>query len=376
MTLRTIPLSLWRHRTDASRATSRQTGPKRNRARTTTALAALGTAALLAGCGSTTPTSSSPSSSTPATSPSTSSNANSGTTTHVSTSHPVIGMTLMTLSNPYFGVMGQTCQSYAKKLGMTCHVEGANLDQATQLSQVESFIQQHVQALIIAPPDAKAAVSEVLDANKAHIPVFTIDTNVVGYQKAGGKVVEFVQTNNYKGGLIVGREIASYLHGHGTVGIDDYPLATSVLDRDAGVKAIFKKYPGIKIVSDLNGGGTTTQGLTAASAMLSANPHLNVIFDINCPSGLGALDAIKAAGDVGKVAVIGFAGAKQCVQDIQSNTIFKAGVMQEPALETTTELTNIKKFLVDHASVPPLVLTPAIEITKADASKYLSIAYP
>jgi len=300
-------------------------------------------------------------------------------TTSVATSsatHPVIGMTLMTLSNPYFGVMGQTCKSYAKQLGMTCHVEGANLDQATQLAQVEGFIQQHVSAIIIAPPDAKAAVSEVLAANKAHIPVFTIDTNVVGYKKAGGHIVEFVQTNNVKGGQIVGEEIAKYLHGHGTVGIDDYPLATSVLDRDKGVKEVFKKYPGIKIVADLNGGGTTTQGLKAASAMLEAHPHLNVIYDINCPSGLGAVDAIKAAGDVGKVAVIGFSGARQCVQDIEKNTIFKAGVMQLPALETKTELKNIKKYLVDHETIPPLVLTKAIEITQSDAAKYLPLAYP
>jgi ribose transport system substrate-binding protein len=342
--------------------------------RVAAALMALGTAASLTACGSTKSTSSASPTASSASTKTTS--APTGTTAPVSKNHPVIGMALMTLSNPYFGVMGQTCQSYAAKLGMTCHVEGADLDQATQLSQVDSFIEQHVQALMIAPPDAKAAVSEVIAANKAHIPVFTIDTNVVGYKKAGGKVVEFVQTNNYKGGEIVGKEIASYLHGHGTVGIDDYPIATSVLDRDAGVKAIFKKYPGIKIVSDLNGGGTTTQGLTAASAMLSAHPNLNVIYDINCPSGLGAVDAIKAAGDVGKVAVIGFSGAKQCVQDIESNTIFKAGVMQEPALETTTELNNIKKYLEDHVTIPSLVLTPAIKITKADAAKYLPIAYP
>ena len=288
---------------------------------------------------------------------------------------PVIGMALMTLSNPYFGLMGKTCETDAQKLGMVCHVEGANLDQATQLSQVDSFIQQHVSALMIAPPDAKAAVPEVLAANKAHIPVFTIDTNIVGYQKAGGHVVEFVQTNNYHGGVIVGQEIASYLHGHGTVAIDDYPLATSVLDRDAGVRAVFKKYPGIKIVADANGGGSTTQGLTAASAMLEAHPNVNVIYDINCPSGLGAVDAIKAAHDVGKVAVIGFAGAKQCVQDVQNNSIFKAGVMQEPRLETTIELANIKKYL-SGKKVPSLVLTPAIEITKQDAAKYISVAYP
>lgn len=345
--------------------------PKRRATRTRVAavIVTLTSAVLVAACGSSSSSSASPAK----TSTSSSSSASS---TKSSAQHPVIGMALMTLTNPYFGVMGQTCKSYAPKLGMTCHVEGANLDQATQLAQVESFIQEHVSALMIAPPDAKAAVSEVLAANKAHIPVFTIDTNVVGYKKAGGKVVEFVQTNNTKGGRIVGREIASYLHGHGTVGIDDYPLATSVLDRDAGVKAILKNYPGIKIVADLNGGGTTTQGLKAASAMLEAHPNLNVIYDINCPSGLGAVDAIKAAGDVGKVAVIGFAGAKQCVEDIEQNTIFKAGVMQEPALETKTELKSIKKHLVDHESVPPLILTPAIEITKADAAKYLPIAYP
>jgi hypothetical protein len=60
---------------------------------------------------------------------------------------------------------------------------------------------------------------------------------------------------------------------------------------------------------------------------------------------------------------------------VQNNSIFKAGVMQEPRLETTIELGNVKKYL-SGKKVPSLVLTPAIEITKQDASKYIPVAYP
>ena len=291
-------------------------------------------------------------------------------------STPVIGMTLMTLTNPYFAEMGSSAKADAAKMGMKLEYEGANFSQATQLSQVDAFIQQHVSAVMIAPADAGSAGTLVLALNKAHIPVFTIDTNVEpsSYKSQGGHVVEFVQSNNYKAGVIAGEEMVQYLHGQGHIGWLDFPLATSVLQRDAGFESVIKKYPGIKVVSRLNGEGTTPGGLSATADMLEAHPHIKAIFDINAPCGLGAVDAITAAHKVGQVAVIGLSGSEQAVSAIENNSVYKYGVMQEPELESDIEIHSIYNYL-HGKKVKPLILTSVFRITKQDAAHYAPLAY-
>ncbi|MCY0891980.1 MAG: substrate-binding domain-containing protein [Acidibacillus sp.] len=291
-------------------------------------------------------------------------------------SQPVIGVTLMTLTNPYFSTMGRALEKYGAERGMKVIVDGANMSQSQMLEQVDSFIEQHVTAVIMAPPDAAAAASAVVALNKANIPVFTIDTNVnmPALKAAGGKIVEFVSSNNFLAGQIAGKEMASYLKGSGEIGIVDFKTAESVEVRDQGFFSVIDKYPGIKVVSDLDGDGSTPGGLQAASEMLAAHPNIKAIYDINAPSGLGAVQAVKAANKVGQVAVIGLSGSQAAVQAIEDNSVFKFGAMQEPTLESKIEIGNIYKYLHGQ-SVPSQVLTNIFKIDKQDAAQYLPIAY-
>lgn len=294
----------------------------------------------------------------------------------------VIGMSLMTLTNPYFETMAKSAAKDAAAHCAKLIYYGGNMSEAQQLNQVESFVQRHVNAIMFAPADAAAAASAVQAANHAHIPVFTIDTNVdmKTLKRAGGHIVEFVQSNNVALGKTAAHEVIDYdktaLHGAPVeLGWVDYPFATSVQDRDKGFKSVIDTDKNIHVVSRLNGKGSTPGGLSATAAMLSAHPNINVIFDINAPSGLGALDAIKAANKSGKVAVIGLSGSAQAVQAICTNTIYKSGALQSPAVESKIEVANIIKYL-NHESVPPLVLTKTYQVTKANCHDMLKIAYP
>ena len=310
--------------------------------------------------------------------PTSSGNASTSTNTSSSTSggSKVIGVSLMTLTNPYFATMGRALKQYGAQHGYQVVVEGANNSQAEQLQQIDSFIEQHVAAVIMAPPDASAAVSAVTALNKANIPVFTIDSNVDtdALNQAGGKIAEFVGSNNFLAGVIAGQEMAQYLNGKGDIGIVDFKTAQSVQTRDKGFFSVINKYPGIKVVSDLDGQGSTPGGLQATSEMLSAHPEIKAIYDINAPSGLGAVQAIQAANKVGQVAVIGLSGSQAAVQAIQDNSVFKFGAMQEPTLESQVEMQNIDKFLHGQ-QIQPQVLTDIVKINKEDAAQYISVAY-
>jgi ribose transport system substrate-binding protein len=285
-------------------------------------------------------------------------------------------VSLETLTNPYFATMDRALQKYASQHGMKVEVESCNFSQSQMLTQVENFIGQHVAAIIINPPSSKASATTVLAANKANIPVFTIDTSVdpKALKDAGAKLVESVESNNFQAGVIAGQEMVNYLGGKGEVGMDDYTLNTAGQDRDAGFFSVINKYPGIKVVERLNCEGNTPGGLKVTSEMLAAHPSIRAIYDINAPSGLGAMQAIIAAKKVGQVGVIGLSGSQEAIKAIEDNSVYKAGAMQSPRFEAEALIANIDKYLHGQ-SVPPQVLTKVVAVTKDNAAKYFPLGY-
>lgn len=297
-----------------------------------------------------------------------------GNTTTGSSTHKnfVVGVSLYTLTNPYFAAMKQGFNENASKDGVTVHVASAGGSQATQLSQIESFINQKVNAVVISPQNSDSIVSAVKQLNKANIPVFFIDSNANPQlmKQEGAKEVEVVQSNNYQGGQVIGQELVQYLGSNpkATVGVVNFPEAQSCRLRDQGFLDVIKKYPGIKVVATQDGKATPTTGLQIASDILSGHPNINVIFSDNGPDSEGIVQAIRSENKTGHVALFGFSSARPNIKFIESNSIFKAGAQQLPTDEAKIELANIVKYL-NGQKVPAQVLSPVPGVTKANAQQ-------
>ena len=290
----------------------------------------------------------------------------------------VVGVSMYTLTNPYFAAMRQSFVQTGKRLGVTVDVASANGDQATQLAQVETFIQEHVNAVVIAPQNSDAIVTAVEALNKAKIPVFFVDSNAnpALMKKDHAREVEVVQSNNSLGGRVIGQELIKYLgpHPHATVGIVNFPEAQSCRLRDAGFLSVIKKYPGIKVVSTIDGKAQPTVGLQVGTDMITGHPKMNIIFSDNGPDSQGLVQAIRSESKIGKVFLFGFSSARQNIDYILQNNIFKAGAQQLPRTEATTELGNIKKYLLGK-KIPPVVLVPVPGVTKANAKGALTRSF-
>jgi ribose transport system substrate-binding protein len=282
----------------------------------------------------------------------------------------VVGVSMYTLTNPYFAAMKQSFEENATKDGVTVHVSSANGDQATQLAQIESFINQKVNAVVIAPQNSDSIVSAVTQLNNAHIPVFFIDSNANPklMQQEGATEVEVVQSDNYKGGQAIGQELVAYLGSNpkATVGVVNFPEAQSCRDRDQGFLDVIKQYPGIKVVATQDGKATPTTGLSVGTEMLTGHPDINIVFSDNGPDSQGVLQAIKSENKTGKVFLFGFSSSRPNIQAIQDNSIFKGGAQQVPTDEAKIELGNIVKYL-NGGSVPAQVLAPVPGVTKDNA---------
>ena len=235
-----------------------------------------------------------------------------------------IGVTLLTREHEFYKDLEAGLREAAEKKGYQLIVTSGDMDLSKQQSQIENFIVQKVDAIVVCPADSEGIGPAIELANRANIPVFTSDISA-----KGGQVVSHVASDNLSGGRLAADFIAKALGGQGEVGVIGQQEVQSGLDRETGFKEEMKKHPGIKVVSVLNGGGLRDKALKAAEDMLQGNPGIKGIFGINDDSALGALSAAEARGRKDMV-IVGYDATPEAVSAIKRGSALKADVAQQP----------------------------------------------
>lgn len=272
-----------------------------------------------------------------------------------------IGVTLLTREHDFYRELEAGLKEAAAKQGYELTVTSGDFDLAKQQSQIENFVVQKMDAIIVCPADSKGIAPAIEAANQAGIPVFTADISA-----QGGKVVSHVASDNLAGGRLAGEYIARALNGEGSVGIIGQQEVQSGLDRETGFKEAMAKYPNIKIASILNGGGVRDRALKAADDMLQGTPGIKGIFGINDDSALGALSAAEAR-NRNDIVIVGYDATPEAVKAIQRGSALKADVAQQPRdLGAKTIEAISTKF--NGGQVPPSVTVP-VKIVDAESLK-------
>ena len=280
----------------------------------------------------------------------------------------VIGVSLLTLENPFFKVIGDTITAKGKKHGYETIVLSADKDVARQGNQVKDFIVRKVSAIVLSPCDSRSIVPVIQEANAAGIPVFTVD---IPCREEGVKIVTQVATDNFSGGREAGKAIAEALGPEGgEVAIVHFKQAESCQLRVAGFREFIEEHNAkaenkVEIVTELEGGGAKDMGAKAAEDALQAHPNLRGMFCINDPSALGAVSAVEKAGKSRQVIIVGFDGQPDGKQAIKEGRIY-ADPIQFPDRMGL----QIVDSIVKHArgeEVPPEILIPTSLYRKADA---------
>jgi ribose transport system substrate-binding protein len=235
-----------------------------------------------------------------------------------------IGVTLLTREHEFYKDLEAGLKEAADKQGYQLIVTSGDMDLAKQQSQIENFIVQRVDAIILCPADSKGIAPAIERANQAGIPVFTADIAA-----QGGQVVSHVASDNLAGGRLAADFIAKALNGQGEVGIIGQQEVQSGLDRELGFKEEMTKHPGIKVAAVMNGGGVRDKALKTAEDMLQGHPNLKGIFGINDDSALGALSAAEARGR-NDLVIVGYDATPEAVKAIQRGGALKADVAQQP----------------------------------------------
>jgi ribose transport system substrate-binding protein len=258
-----------------------------------------------------------------------------------------IGASLLTSQHPFYVLLANAMKGEATKDGVDLQLTIANQDLSKQLADVEDFITKGVNAIIISPVDSKGVKGAVLKAEKAGIPVITVDIAATGVD-----VTSHVATDNYGGGVTAGQLMGKDLDGKGKVGVIDYPMAQSTIDRVSGFKKALEAFPGIKIVA-IQPGLTRAEAMTAAQNMLQANSDLSGIFAYGDDAALAALAAVKSAHLENQVKIIGFDGMEEARNAVDKNPCF-VGVIRQYPEKMGAEAVDTALKVLKHETVPKL----------------------
>ena len=241
------------------------------------------------------------------------------------TKQKVIGASLLTKTHVFYQDLKGAMEEEANKLGYKLIIQYAEFKGAAQNSDIETFIAQGVDALIVAPCDSSAIAPVIGEAQAKGIPVFTVDIAAHGVE-----VTSHIASDNVQGGRLIGEYLAKLLNGKGKVAIIDHQEAASVQERTAGFMEALKKFPEMSVVQRAEGTGQRDKAMIATQDVLQAHPDLNAIFGINDDSALGALAAVEAAGKQDSVVIVGYDGIPEAREAILAGKALKADTVQHP----------------------------------------------
>jgi ribose transport system substrate-binding protein len=204
----------------------------------------------------------------------------------------VVGYSQSNNAEPYRAQLNLQLEYYMKQHpGMKLlPIADAHQSSATQVGQVQNFIQRHVDVLIVSPNEPAPLTAAVQQACQAKIPVIILDRSV-----NTDCYSSFIGGDNYEIGKLAGQEAAKQLPNGGNVvelrGImSDQPQ----IDRDKGFRDGIKSNPKIKIIADREAKWLKEPATSIMQQWLQRYPKIDLVYGENDPMALGAY--LAAAG--------------------------------------------------------------------------------
>lgn len=270
-----------------------------------------------------------------------------------------VGVTLLTKSHPFYQELEAAMKEAAAENGIELNIQSAEFKMDEQQAQIENFVTQQVDAIVVCPVDSKTIGGAIQRANDADIPVFTADISA-----NEGKVVSHIASDNVAGGRLAGEHMARLLNGNGKIIIIDHPKVMSVVDRTRGFEEAVSRFPGIKIAARPPGDGERTTSMNVMENMLQSHPDIDAVFAINDSTALGALAALRQA-KRDDIFIIGYDGDKEAREEILRGSQLKADAVQYPRKIGSTTIEMVAKHLKGE-EVPALV---PVEVGMIDKAK-------
>ena len=173
---------------------------------------------------------------------------------------------------------------------VTLKFASANDNDRLQKQQIEQFIKERVNLLIVSPNQIHTISSVIDKAYDAGIPVILFDRKT-----DSKKYTAFIGADNYEAGYEIGYFIGQQLDGKGNIAeICGLQASSPAIERNRGFMDALKDYSGIKVIARKHGDWVKESGVMAMDSVLSQTKEpIQYVFAQNDRMALGALQSIK-----------------------------------------------------------------------------------
>jgi len=282
-----------------------------------------------------------------------SNNDNSSKTIKIGATFPVLDAFLQKVAD------GMTKEAKAKGAELTVVAADNKVD--TQLSQVENFISQKVDAILVVAVDTSAAGPMTQAAKEAGIPLVYVNRKPADLPSG----VPYVGSQSLISGQLEMTQLAKLAGGKGNVVIMEGEVTNeAALDRTKGCNDVVAQNPGMKVVKTAAADWDRAKGQALMENWLQSGVQFDVVCANNDEMALGAINALKAAGKklgaggilVGGVDATADALASLKAGDLATTVFQDAGGQGGGGVDAAIDLVN-KKTVADYVDVPYQLVT-------------------
>jgi erythritol transport system substrate-binding protein len=269
--------------------------------------------------------------------------------------------------NPFFKAEADAANAKAKELGYKTSVASHDDDPNKQSELIDAAISRKAKAIVLDNAGADASIGPVRKAKEAGIPVFLIDREI----NATGIATAQIVSNNAQGASLGAQDFVKALDGKGKY----VELVGKESDTNAGVRSkgyndVISQYPDLKKVAQQSANWDQQEAFTKMETILQRNRDIDGVIAGNDTMALGAVAALKSAGLLDKVKVVGFDGSPDAISAIKKDQMV-ATVLQPAALIAEMAVEQADDFVKNgKASKPEKQSIDCELVTKDNADEF------
>jgi len=245
-----------------------------------------------------------------------------------------IGVSMDKFDDNFLTVLRNGMSDYAKtQPGVTMQIEDAKDDVSKQISQVQNFIANKVDAIIVNPVDTSATAAITKAAADAGVPLVYVNREPADVDTLGPKAA-FVASNEKESGTLETQAICKILGGKGDILVMEGELSNqAAVQRTKDIHEVIATpaCSGMKIIAEQTASWDRTKAQNLMTNWLSKGLKYDALVSNNDEMAIGALQAMKAAGVDTKAAIVGGVDATQDALASMKAGDLKVTVFQDAA---------------------------------------------
>ncbi|OGV57199.1 MAG: ATPase [Lentisphaerae bacterium RIFOXYA12_FULL_48_11] len=276
----------------------------------------------------------------------------------------VVGVSLMNLSSEFIVLINKAMLESAKDMGIKLIITDAQRSAEKQVQQIETFIGQKVDAIILNPCEVEASSPAVDTAIAAGIPIINVNSATKSTPTA------FVGSSDEESGRIAMEYIVKRLSGTGNILImQGYMGQAAQIKRDQGADEVLAKNAGIKVLARQTAEWDRAKAMSLMENWIQTfGSKVNAVYAHNDEMAMGALIALENAKLKDKIVVVGVDAIADAVQAVKAGRL-DATVFQDAAGQGRTAV----KLAVKIAKKEPFekeTFIPFQLVTKENVDKF------